>query len=238
MFGIEIVDGAARSANLPGLNDHERSKVDEELHPVELVERALWEIAAHGGNVSAACRSLDQQGIRRSDGRKIPRSTMSDWKTRQYRNRYQEILRVRVKDINEVLGIQAQANALQLGAALDDSLRVTLAGLAGANGVEASQILRNIAQARNMEITKAQELQGTDGASQIARGLKDIADELAGLGRNIVKVEAEDPETGVLDSDGVREIELPEIVDAELAGDDDDAVAPTTADPSLVGGPG
>lgn len=198
MFGIEIREGVATLAKAPGLSDHLDGAGD--LYPPELVERALWEVAAHGGNVSAATASLREAGVHRMDGRPIPRTTLNNWKKKVYRNRYHEILRTKVTDLDEQVAQQAQANALKLGEAMDDTLRVTMAGLVGSSGVEASQILRNIAQARNMEITKSQELRGSDPGSRVARGLEDIAKELQGLGPNIVKIEHEN-EDGVLELD-------------------------------------
>lgn len=215
MFGIEIKDGKP-SATVPGpgIHDHEVSTAK---HSPEVIELCLWTIAAHGGVVTQACEALREAGVVNGNGQPIARRTLSEWKKTTHRNRYSEILRTKVNDLDQVIVEQAQGNAIQMGAAQGRALDVTMAGLAGANAVEASTVLRNIAQARQIEITKAMELRGIDPESRKGRSLELVAAELAALGPNIVRVEREDPATGVLDPE--FEHELPELVEAEVVDD-------------------
>ena len=212
MFGIEVKDGKASEARVgPGVNDHEVSTAK---HPPELIEQALWVVAVQGGVVTKACEALREAGIVGKDGKPIARRTLSHWKKVSHRNRYAEILRTKVNDLDQVIVEQAQANAIKLGDAQDRALDVTMAGLAGANAVEASTVMRNIAQSRQIEITKAMELRGIDPESRKGRSLELVAAELAALGPNIVRIEREDPDTGVLDPG--FEHDLPELVEAEV----------------------
>jgi hypothetical protein len=133
-----------------------------------------------------------------------------------FRVTYHEILRTKVDELDELMAQQAQSAALQMGEAMDDALRVTLAGLATSNGVEASQILRNISQARSAEIDKAAQLRGRDFGSQMVKSLADVARELQALGAVRVRDTLEDGR--VIDAEAESEDAL-ELI-AEVIGED------------------
>lgn len=183
---------------------------------MQMVQRCLWEIAANGGSLTKAHRSLERQEIHTENGKPPAINTLRKWKNVTYRNTYETILRTEANRIDELLSQQAQANAIALGDAVSDALEVTLSGLALANGVEASQILRNIAQARQIEIDKSMQLRGEDPVSRAANSFKDAMRELAGLG--VVKVVEEDVEKGYIDAEVVHP-RARELV-AELVGED------------------
>jgi hypothetical protein len=210
MFGIEIKDGVAR----PTAADRDLVK-GSRLHSDELIMKALWEIVAHGGNVAAACRSMQAQGFTNSRGQPINRRTMQKWKESTYRNKYEEMRVRKSRELDELLAADAQANAMKLGKAMDVALTQTMAGIAGANAVESSQVLRNISQARQGELQQGSALRGTDSRSKVARGLSELASELAGLGSNIVRIENEDPESGVVEAEVLSEEDVLEVAREE-----------------------
>lgn len=202
MFGIEAA--RLRAGATPG--QKEMVKLVSRNYTDDHVEMALWQLALDGGSYTRAARSLDEMKVRGLNGRPIPRSTIELWAKSRFKNRYHEIRTKRVADLDEALALDAQAQAQRLGRAVDSATRQTLAGIAGANGVEASQILRNVAQARQSEISNSMQLRGTDPESKKARSLADIAKELNGLG-NFVKVVSEDDDGVVVDAELVEERE-------------------------------
>ena len=133
--------------------------------PLELIERILYEVAAQGGNCTAAKRTFDELNEHRAeqgeDKIDLPSvRTIRHWITGPFRNRYHEIVSDSARQLEELVAAQGVSLAISIGTAEEDALKQTLAGLANANGVEASQILRNLSQAKGTAIDKAQLLRG------------------------------------------------------------------------------
>jgi hypothetical protein len=168
--------------------------------PLELIQQCLWQIAASGGNVAKAHEALVEQGVTGPEGKPVSMSALRKWKKSTYKGGYHQILTEYAEKLDEILARQATENAIELGDAVDKALARTLSQLATANGVEASQILRNVAQARDVELRSRASLQGRDPASRIARTMEDAMAELKGMG--VATIEREDDQTGVIQGEG------------------------------------
>lgn len=170
-----------------GARDHMRTLTGGRpyKYPLETIERCLWETAANGGSAHRAHQVLKSMELTDEDGELVeipPARTIRDWVNGPFRNRYQEMLQTSVKEIEELLAQQSTEEALALGYALSEARKQTLAGLANANGVEASTILRNLAQARKMAVDEAGELRRRPFRREQDESLADLARELQQLG--------------------------------------------------------
>lgn len=181
------------------------------------IERALWEAAASGGSAHKAHIAMKDAGwgeLEDSAGLGVPPArTIRDWIRGSFRNRYQEILEGGVKEFEELLAQQATGFAIRAGEAQGEALKQTLAGLANANGVEASQILRNVAQSRKMAVDESGELRRRPFRRQADESLAQIAKELEGLG--VVKIIE-----SIADEQVRLQAEQEAVVDATLVSDD------------------
>jgi hypothetical protein len=191
---------------LPGYYDHLGRPLK---YPPEVVEATLYEVAAHGGNIARACQALADRGITQAypsdEGAPLPRSVVSEWVKRRFRNRYHEIVTTGTRELEEVIAQQGVNFALQAAEGQQEALKQTLAGLSDANAIEASQVLRNISQARSGEIDKALALRGRGPADKVSKSLQELTQSLRRLG------------LVVDDEDDVQEAEVVEGDVAELS---------------------
>ena len=149
----------------------------------EDVDRALWEIVMHGGNVAAAHGSLSQWGGSQEPVVAIPsQRTMRNWKNGLYRNRYHEIAAARARDMNEVMAQQHVDLAVKQAEVEAEALRKISERLAGADAVEASIILRNVSGAKKNNVDGAQDLRGTSAGKMGARSVSQLVTALSRLG--------------------------------------------------------
>jgi hypothetical protein len=170
-------------ARLPGYHDHVGRPLK---YPAEVVEAALYEVAAHGNNVARACEALKDRGITQSYpedcGRAIPRAVVSDWVRKRFRNRYHEIVSSSTRQLEEVVAQKGIETAIQIGEAEQQALRQTMAGLPDATAVEASQILRNLTQSKAQQIDKAHAVRAFGVAERTSHSLEQLVTGLKSLG--------------------------------------------------------
>ena len=184
----------------PGVEDHQ---VPQRQWPIEKIERALWEIAAQGGSCTKAWRVLTDEGMEHN-GQPITRNTLQYWKLKSHRNRYHEIKQGGVQQLEELIAMAATERAIQLGEAEDRAIGQVLAGLTGANGVEASQILRNLSASKQVQEQTIRGIRGRASEESVARSLEDVVKELRRIAPGVVTVTAEEP---VVDAEVVAEAE-------------------------------
>ncbi len=144
----------------------------------EEVDFALWCLVQAGGSPTRAARMVEEQ----RPGTGINRDHIWRWAGGRFKPRYDELRRERAGDLDDQIAANAYDIAVQLGHAEDLALKRALAGLADANGVEASMILRNFTQSKATQIEKAGQLRGNRmfGPAQI--DLTMIAAEIEQLG--------------------------------------------------------
>jgi hypothetical protein len=205
----EVVVGSAVSASAL---DHVPKGGRPYKYPMATIEAALWEAAAAGGSAHKAHLALKERGFGDEPEGVPPARTIRDWIKGSFRNRYAEILEGGVRELEEAMAQQATAFALRAGEAQIEALRQTTAGLAAANGVEASQILRNVAQARKMGVDESGELRRRPFRREADESLLQIAKELEGFG--ILKISE-----GIADQQVRRLAEEEQIVDAVAVDD-------------------
>ena len=145
-------------------------------HSIEVIEQALHTVAFNGGNVARSCRSLAAIGI------ELDPQTVRRWIRGRFRNRYHEIQSKTARDLEEQIARDATDLALQQAHAERQAMERTLAGLSDANGVEASQILRNLSQSKAIQVDKAGQLRGRASVTVDVRGFEEIARSLERLG--------------------------------------------------------
>ena len=156
-------------------------------YPMDLIERCLYEIAAAGGNATGAKRALDQENQHRLERGEEPLSlppvrTMRYWVTGPFRNRYHEICADQARELEDIIAAQGVENAIAMGEAERSALKQTLAGLANANGLEASNILRNISMAKGTAVQTSQLLRGRPTVIHAETTLDQLARELKQMG--------------------------------------------------------
>ena len=145
--------------------------------PVEFYERGLWEIAQQAGNVSAGCVSLQAQG--HTD---YVVTTMREWVTGRFRNRYQQICRGAVSHLEALRAADADKVALRAAGVEVAALQQIVTRLSETNAVEASMVLRNVSQSKKVQEENAALLRGKSAGHMQARGLTEVAAALARLG--------------------------------------------------------
>ncbi len=145
----------------------------------EVIERCLFETAVHAGNARKAMRAL----VLWDPDEPWPNpETVYLWVRGRFRNRYAQIATDNVDDLRENLARRATDLATKLSDAESDSIEKVLAGLADANAVEASIILRNLSQSKSMQIDQEGKLRGRGGIVIDHRGLEEITAALVRLG--------------------------------------------------------
>lgn len=166
-------------------------------YPAEIVERALWAMALEGGSATRAFRRLEAEY---PDVTPPPPRTMRNWR-RRFDIRYQEVTVTRAKDLEELVASQNVSFALRAADVQEEALRRVQAGLGTTNAVEASQVLRNVAQSAQSGVQISAQLRGRAAFMPAdARAVDQLAEALTRLGAAII-----------VEGSGV------EIFDAELA---------------------
>jgi hypothetical protein len=156
----------------------------------EDIDRALWEIALHGGNVTRAFNSLADQGFVG-----YVRRTMSYWKNGPYRNRYTELMSGRARDFEEHLAQRSLEIAAKQQQVEMDAMDQIAGRMGALDAVEASTVVRNISGARAQNVDKALALRGRHPTQVAGRGLEAIGAALARLGvAQMVEGEAQEIE--------------------------------------------
>lgn len=167
-------------------------------YPPEVVEAALYEVAAHGNNVARACEALRERGVTQDypnpDGRAIPRDVVAQWVKVRFRNRYHEIVATQTRQLQEVVAAKGIDIALQIGEAELQALRQTTAGLSDATAVEASMILRNLGQSKAVQLDKAQQIRSQGVAQEQGHKLDQIIASLKAAGLVVEDEDVHDAE--------------------------------------------
>lgn len=145
-------------------------------HPPEVIEKALFEMAACGGSANKAAQSLRDQGL------EISAHTIREWKRGPFRNRYHEIVSTHQRDLDSIIAAAQTENIVTMLDGEREALKQTMAGIANANGVEASNILRNIAQAKRYAVQNHSEITGRPRQERQSQSLQTIAAALARMG--------------------------------------------------------
>jgi hypothetical protein len=189
---MQMSDGKELAALKPGYNDHlGRPK----KYSDEAIEKALWELAAAGGNANRASQALFDMGITQDEedlariergeevqGRPIPSRTLRYWKNTSHRNRYHEIRHTGVRELEERIAEDGIDLASEIMVAEQQALRQTMAGLPHASSAEAAQILRNLSQSKDLQVKQAMAIRGQGQAKKDSETLEQIARELKRMG--------------------------------------------------------
>ena len=160
--------------------------------PDELVDNILWEIAAAGGQVRKGYRQwldalLGHHGIEDGDITKLPfaipsERTARDWKSKTKRDRYETILKIKTDQLDERVMGAASTLAIAMEEVERDALKQTAAGLAHANGIEASTILRNVSQAKKIQMDAVTSARATRAFERELPNILELGRGLAALG--------------------------------------------------------
>lgn len=182
MDGQELVpidDGAALERIASDDDPYEPRKGRPLQHPREVIERCLYETAVHAGNARKARQAL----IAWEPDLAWPSAeTIYGWIKGRFRNRYSQIATQNADQLREVIARDMTDIAIRLGDAERDALGRTLAGLADANAVEASMILRNLSASKQIQLDQEGKLRGRAGVIVDHRGLEEITQALVNLG--------------------------------------------------------
>lgn len=161
-------------------------------YPAEAVDYLLWLVALEGGSTSRALARAEAEGKLEQLPR---RQTLDDWKRVRYRNRYSEIVTHRKDAMDDEQAAAAAILARQIAQAETRAVKQTVAGLSSANGVEASQILRNLSQSKGIQLDQARKTYERPLAERQAASLEEIAaglNRIAGGGAVVLEAEVVD----------------------------------------------
>lgn len=170
---------------------------ERESGDAEIVDRALWAVALEGGSATKASRRLHDEGL------ELGASTIRYWFKNSHRERYAEIVTERRRTLDQHIAQGATALALELQEAESRAVKQTLAGLAMSNGVEASQILRNLSVSKDTQVRTAASLRRTWSEESSAQSLAEIAAELKALAPGVIKLVEDDVVEEVSDAEVV-----------------------------------
>jgi hypothetical protein len=147
----------------------------------EVIERALLQVALCGGNARKAARELEQLGIQ------IPHETISKWRRGRFANRYSEIVSMEAATIREAIAAEALELTIRVQEAEGRAVDQVLKGLASVDAMEASVILKNLAQTKQIALTQEGQLRGRAGVIVDVRGLDELTAQLvrAGVARRV-----------------------------------------------------
>lgn len=129
---------------------------------------------------------LLDEGVRRSNGSEFSRSTLGNWRRKVFRNRYSQMRRLKMDEVDRVTVEASQDLAQQIAEIEGRAVKQTAAGLAHADAYEASQILRNLSQSKKMQIDGATQLRGEAVAREQTETMTNVLKEIAGLGIAVV----------------------------------------------------
>jgi hypothetical protein len=147
--------------------------------PREVIERCLFETAVHGGNARKARRAL----IAWEPDLAWPAAeTIYSWISGRFRNRYASIATQEAGKLREVIARDMTDLAIKLGEVEADAVRKIQAGLADANAVEASMILRNLTASKALNLDQEGRLRGRANVIVDHRGLDELTAALVNCG--------------------------------------------------------
>lgn len=152
----------------------------------EIIDAVLWEVAVHGGNVRKAMRTFTEAAQERVSSDHMPElpseGTVRRWVRVTFRNRYSELLHQKAQNLDERRAQDASLLALAIEEAERKTLTEVLAGLGSLDAVEASTVLRNLAQSKKLQADVISQARGTAMGEGDARDLMAIARSLARFG--------------------------------------------------------
>ena len=200
---VELADGSKVMVGGPVATHVEASEKPGTFQPrwtPEDVDRCLWEIVMHGGNVAQAHLSLKAWADAQEPPLELPcQRTMRNWKNGVHRNRYHEIAAARARDMDEVMAQQHVELAVRQADVESEALRKIAERMAGVDAVEASLILRNLSGAKKNNVDAALNLRGRSAGHAGARSVTQLVTALARLGVVTVEgVATDDPEDAEL----------------------------------------
>jgi hypothetical protein len=196
----------------------EKPSTSWQKYPQDFVDFCLWMMALEGGSASRAITRIEadlqlkehpyhEVGVEVG----IPaRGTLDYWRKTKFRNRFTELVTLRAKEMDDQLATEAQE--------LD--------------GYQASQALRNLSQAKSLNMQQAREIRLAPAARKQAETLESIAASLNRLaGGAVVQVSSgEEIRDAVVVEDSEEDGDA--VCLDETVGGDADA-----ADPGLDVGP-
>jgi hypothetical protein len=145
-------------------------------YPPEVIDRALLETAANGGNARKAAETLTMIGL------PIRHEQISRWRRGRFRKRYEQISSEAGAELREKIARETLELVQNLQETEGRALKQVMAGLSDTNAVEASVILRNLAQSKQVSLTQEGQLRGRSGVVVDVRGLGELTDALVKLG--------------------------------------------------------
>lgn len=154
-------------------------------YPPEVIDRALLETAANGGNARKAAETLAMIGL------PIRHEQISRWRRGRFRKRYEQISSEAGGELREKIARETLELVQNLQETEGRALKQVMAGLSDTNAVEASVILRNLAQSKQVSLTQEGQLRGRSGVVVDVRGLGELTDALVKLGVAEQVVEAD-----------------------------------------------
>lgn len=145
-------------------------------YPPQVIDRALLETAANGGNARKAAQVMEMIGL------PVRHEQISRWRRGRFRKRYEQLSSQAAGELRE----RVARETLEFVQTLQDTERTALtqvmSGLSDTNAVEASVILRNLAQSKQVSLTQEGQLRGRSGVIVDVRGLGELTDALVKLG--------------------------------------------------------
>jgi hypothetical protein len=144
--------------------------------PVEVVDRALLELALLGGNANRASLALREMGL------PVSAESLRRWSRGRYRARYEELGSTKADELREKVARDSLEFAQRAQSVKEQALERVGSGLASADAVEASMILRNVAAAEQSALANEAQLRGRAGIKVEVTGLDDLLGRLARVG--------------------------------------------------------
>lgn len=170
------------------------------LYTPEVIDGCLLEVAKHGGNIRKAHQTLTKRALELAgegeDG--IPQipgeQTIRDWIGFRHKDRYQDVLAQHQQALDDQLARGATVHAIAVEEGKDRALRRVLAQIDGANGVEASMILRNLTQSQVASQGMAETITGRERFQERTESLLELARGLEQIGKGAVNITFESAE--------------------------------------------
>jgi len=156
-------------------------------YPPQVIDRALMETAANGGNARKAAQVMEMIGL------PVRHEQISRWRKGRFRKRYEQLSSQAAGELRERVARDTLEYVQSLQSTERDALKQVMAGLSDTNALEASVILRNLAQSKQVSLTQEGALRGRSGVIVDVRGLGELTDALVKLGvANAIDSTAED----------------------------------------------
>ena len=145
-------------------------------YPPQVIDRALLETAANGGNARKAAQVMEMIGL------PVRHEQISRWRRGRFRKRYELLSSQAAGELRERVARDTLEFVQTLQATERDALKQVTSGLSDTNALEASVILRNLAQSKQVSLTQEGALRGRSGVIVDVRGLGELTDALVKLG--------------------------------------------------------